>query len=172
MLKEALKRDSQNAFRLGQLHQLLTARNDIPELYRYHPRLLNMLAERNDGEGIAALLAAIETVEPGFRLEDPELSVRCARCLYQRGHFKPALKLLQDFHKRFPDSEELAPAYLLVAQALANGLGQWEKASAFLNFVKKRCLNHPLHEQVDVYLQQVENREPLKGPKASFAVQE
>jgi tetratricopeptide (TPR) repeat protein len=111
-------------------------------------------------------------VEPGFRLEDPELSVRCARCLYQRGHFKPALKLLQDFHKRFPDSEELAPAYLLVAQALANGLGQWEKASAFLNFVKKRCLNHPLHEQVDVYLQQVENREPLKGPKASFAVQE
>ena len=172
MLKEALKRDSQNAFRLGQLHQLLTARNDIPELYRYHHRLLNMLAERNDGEGIAALLAAIETVEPGFRLEDPELSVRCARCLYQRGHFKPALKLLQDFHKRFPDSEELAPAYLLVAQALANGLGQWEKASAFLNFVKKRCLNHPLHEQVDVYLQQVENREPLKGPKASFAVQE
>ena len=172
MLKEALKRDSQNALRLGQLHQLLTARNDIPELYRYHPRLLNMLAERNDGEGIAGLLAAIGTVEPGFRLEDPELSVRCARCLYQRGHFKPALKLLQDFHKRFPDSEELAPAYLLVAQALANGLGQWEKASAFLNFVKKRCLNHPLHQQVDVYLQQVENREPLKGPKASFAVQE
>ena len=144
----------------------------IRDRYRYHPRLLNMLAERNDGEGIAALLAAIEPVEPGFRLEDPELSVRCARCLYQRGHFKPALKLLQDFHKRFPDSEELAPAYLLVAQALANGLGQWEKASAFLNFVKKRCLNHPLHEQVDVYLQQVENREPLKGPKASFAVQE
>ncbi|MBP55632.1 MAG: hypothetical protein CMG88_13880, partial [Marinobacter sp.] len=105
-------------------------------------------------------------------LEDPELSVRCARCLYQRGHFKPALKLLQDFHKRFPDSEELAPAYLLVAQALANGLGQWEKASAFLNFVKKRCLNHPLHQQVDVYLQQVEKREPLKGPKASFALQE
>lgn len=171
MLKEALKRDSQSTLRLGQLHQLLTARNDIPELYRYHPQLLNMLTDRNDGDGITTLLAAIETIEPGFRLEEPELSVRCARCLYQRGHYKPALKLVQDFHKRFPDSDELAPAYLLVAQALANGLGQWEKASAFLNFIKKRCLNHPLHEQIDVYLQQVENREPVKGPKASFSVE-
>jgi len=98
--------------------------------------------------------------------------VRCARALYHRGQFKPALRMLQDFHKRFPDSEQLAPAYLLVAQALANGLGQWEKASAFLNFIKKRCLNHPLHEQIDYYLQQVENREPVKGPKASFSVSE
>ncbi|PXX93836.1 hypothetical protein DIT71_00375 [Marinobacter vulgaris] len=172
MLKESLKRDSQNTLRLGQLHQLLTARNDIPELYRYHPRFLGMLADRNDGDGIADLLAAIETIEPGFRLEEPGLSVRCARSLYHRGHFKPALKLLQYFHKRFPDSDELAPAYLLVAQALANGLGQWEKAAAFLNFIKKRCLKHPLHEQIDVYLQQVQNREPVKGPRASFSTQE
>lgn len=172
MLKEALKQEPHNALRLGQLHRLLTARNDVQELYRYHPRLLNMLADRTDGDGIAELLNVIETIEPGFRLEEPELSVRCARCLYQRGHYKPALKLLQDFHRRFPDSDELAPAYLLVAQALANGLGQWEKASAFLNFIKKRCLKHPLHGQIDVYLQQVESREPVKGPKASFSTQE
>ena len=124
MLKEALKRDRDNALRIGQLYQLLAARKDTAELYRYHPRILGWLADRNDGEGIARLLGTLVEAEPGFKLEDPDLAVRCARALYHRGQFKPALRLLQDFHKRFPDSDQLAPAYLLVAQALANGLSQ------------------------------------------------
>ncbi|CAN0593425.1 unnamed protein product [Ectocarpus sp. 12 AP-2014] len=172
MLKEALKKDPQNPQRIGQLFRLLQTRNDTADLYRYHPRLLGWLATGNNGDDMATLLATLETVEPGFRLDDPELAVRCARTLYPRGHFKAVLKLLQDFHKRFPDSHELAPAYLLVAQSLANGLNQWEKATAFLNFIQKRCGNHPLHSQIATYLSQAENREPLKGPKASFVVEE
>ena len=171
MLKESLKREPSNAHRLSQLHSLLAARDDRQEIYRYHPRLLTMLADRNDGDTMAGLLATLESIEPGFKLDDPELSLHCAKTLYHRGQFKPALKLLQDFHKRFPDSECLPPAYLTAAQALANGLGQWEKATAFLTFIKKRCVNHPLHEQIDVYLQQAQNREPLKGPKASFDIE-
>ncbi|WP_322001952.1 hypothetical protein [Marinobacter alexandrii] len=172
MLKEALKRDRDNSQRLGQLHRLLTARNDVSELYRYHPRLLAWLADRNDGDSMVALLDTLQTAEPQFRLDDPELTVRCARALYHRGQFKPALRLLQDFHKRFPDSDQLAQAYLLVAQALANGMNQWEKATAFLTFIQKRCENDPLHKQIGAYLEQAEKREPLKGPKANFAVQE
>lgn len=172
MLKEALKRNRDDALRIGQLYQLLIARNDATELYQYHPRILDWLADRNDGEGIASVLGLLEQAEPGFKLDDPELAVRCARCLYLRGQFKQVLRLLQDFHKRFPDSEELAPAYLLVAQALANGLNQWEKATAFLTFIQKRCASHPLHEQIPIFLGQAEKRELLKGPKASFVVQE
>ncbi len=172
MLKEALKRNRDDALRIGQLYQLLIARNDATELYQYHPRILDWLADRNDGEGIASVLGLLEQAEPGFKLDAPELAVRCARCLYLRGQFKQVLRLLQDFHKRFPDSEELAPAYLLVAQALANGLNQWEKATAFLTFIQKRCASHPLHEQIPIFLGQAEKRELLKGPKASFVVQE
>jgi hypothetical protein len=172
MLKEALKRNRDDPLRIGQLYQLLVARNDATELYQYHPRILGWLADRNDGEGIASVLGLLEQAEPGFKLDDPELAVRCARCLYLRGQFKQVLRLLQDFHRRFPDSEELAPAYLLVAQALANGLNQWEKATAFLTFIQKRCASHPLHEQIPIFLGQAEKRELLKGPKASFVVQE
>lgn len=171
MLKESLKREPANAHRLEQLYALLAARDDRQELYRYHPRLLTMLADRNDGDSMATLLATITSVEPGFKMDDPELAVNCAKTLYQRGQFKPALKLLQDFHKRFPDSESLPQAYLTAAQALANGLGQWEKATAFLTYIQKRCANHPLHGQIEVYLQQAKNREPLKGPKASFNIE-
>ncbi|WP_100637920.1 B-box zinc finger protein [Marinobacter salexigens] len=170
MLKEALKRNREDPLRIGQLYQLLVARNDATELYQYHPRILGWLADRNDGEGIASVVSMLDAAEPGFKLDDPELAVRCARCLYHREQYKLALRLLQDFHKRFPESDELAPAYLLVAQTLANGLNQWEKATAFLTFIQKRCVNHPLHEQVPVFLEQAEKKELLKGPKASFAV--
>jgi len=172
MLREALKRDPDNALRLAQLYKLLMARRDIPELRRYHARILDWLANCNDGEATAELVNELQSADPTFRLEDPELSVRCASAMYHRSQFKPALRLLQDFHKRFPDSDQLAPAYLLVAQILANGLSQWEKATAFLTFIQKKCPNHPLHGQIGTYLAQAEKREPLKGPKASFAVAE
>jgi len=170
MLKEALKRDRSNGLRLEQLYRLLMARNDVAELYRNHPRLLGWLADTNNGDGMVALLECLLKAEPGFRLDDPELSVRCARILYLRGHYRLTLRLLQDFHKRFPDSDQLAPAYVLMAQALANGLQQWDKARAFLTFVQQRCKGHPLQQQAEVFLQQVANREPLKGPRAEFSV--
>lgn len=172
MLKDALKQTPNDPLRIGQLYRLLIARNDVTELYRFHPRILGWLAGQNNGEGLSFVLDKFEEAEPGFKLEDAELAVRCARCLYHCGQFKQALRVLQDFHKRFPGSEELAPAYLLVAQSLANGLGQWEKATVFLTFIQKRCENHPLHTQVPVFLEQVEKRETLKGPRASFVVQE
>src|SRR5690554_1600122 len=124
MLIESLKKDRDNPKRIGQLYQIMTARQATTELYRYHPRLMAWLAQRHDGDGLNQLMQTLQAAEPGFQLDDPELAVQCASALYHRGHFKPALRLLQDFHKRFPDSDQLAPAYLLAAQALANGLQQ------------------------------------------------
>jgi len=171
MLKEALKRDPDNALRIAQLYKLLIARRNVPELHRYHARILNWLANNNNGEAIAGLVTLLQEAEPTFRLEDPELSLRCAGSMYHRGRFKPALRLLQDFHKRFPDSDQLAPAYLLAAQILANGLNQWEKATAFLTFIQKKCPNHPLHGQIGTCLEQAKKREPLKGPENDFSVE-
>ncbi len=167
ILQDSLQREPANTHRLGQLYRLLSARHDTVELYRYHPRLLGWLASCNDAEGLVELLAILEKLEPGFHLEDAELSVRCARLLYQHGEYRGALRLLRDCHKRFADHEQLAPACLLVAQTLANGLDQWEKATAYLNFIGKRCQGHPIHDQLDTYLAQAASRKPLKSPRAS-----
>lgn len=168
LLTEALKKDRDNPVRLEQLYRLLTARNDTAELYRYHPRLLGWLASRRDAGGLEQMVRTLRKVEPDFQLDDPQLTVACAEVLYRGGHCRSALTLIRDFHKRFPDSDQLAPAYLLAAQALANGLQQWDKAIAFLTFIKKRCTGHPLHAQIDTWLDQAANHQPLKGPKASF----
>lgn len=172
LIKSALKQDPTNPQRLEQLYRLLSARGKQRELHRHGPQLLAWLADRQDAAGISELLNAIDSVEPNVRLDDPELSVRCARCLYVRGEYHQALTLLKEFHKRFPDSEQLAPAYILAAQVMANGLAQWEKATAFLTFVQKRCADHPLQRQVADYLQQAALQQPLKEPRASFSLGE
>ena len=170
LLLERFKHEPDNPLRIGQLYQLLSARNDIDSLQAYHPRIMAWLAERNDGKALADMLAQLQRADPQFCLQDAELSVMVADTLYRNGHYRQLLKLLQGFHKRFAHSPALVPAYLLVAQTLANGLGQWEKATAFLSFIQRECPQHPQHSQIQHYLEQAQAREPLRGPKASFDV--
>lgn len=172
LLREALKREPDDPVRLGQLYRLALARRDLRELYRYHKRLLAWLADHNDSDGMTTLLPLLAEADPDFRLDDPELSVRCAHILYQHGHYPLALKLLQDFHKRFADSDQIAAAYILVARIFANGLQRWDKATAFLNYVKKRCSGQPMYDQVDTCLAQAAAQQPLKPPRAGFTLPE
>lgn len=168
LLLEQLKREPDNPVRIGQLYKLLVARDDIRSLHATHPRIMAWLAAGNDGDAVAELLLQLQQSDPQFSLQDAELSVVVAGALYRSGHYRLVLKLLQDFHKRFADSQALVPAYLLVAQTLANGLGQWEKAKAFLSFIQRQCPQHPQHSQIQHYLKQAQERQPLRGPKASF----
>jgi len=55
-------------------------------------------------------------------------------------------------------------------KALANGLGQWEKATAFLGFIQRKCPQHPQHSEIQHFLEQAQERQPLRGPKASFNI--
>ncbi len=169
LIKGALKKEPTHPQRLEQLYRLLRAMNDESELYKSHPRLLQWLADRRDADELTEMFRLLEQVEPGFRLDDPALAVNCARTMNLQGEHRTVLRLLQDFHKRFPDNEHLAPAYLLVAQSLAQ-LGQWEKAMAFLSFIKKRCGQHDLHQNIETYIEQAQNQQPLRGPAASFSL--
>ncbi|WP_228160637.1 DUF4013 domain-containing protein [Marinobacter bohaiensis] len=171
VLKSAVKSNPPHPQRVEQLYRLLTATNNAEELMRHHRILLLWLGDRHEGTAIAGLLKTLTGRDPAFRLDDPELIVHCARALHSQGENREVLKLMQDFHKRFPDSEHIATGYLTVAQSLAQ-LGLWEKATAFLNFIKQRCAQHPLHGKIDAYLEQARNQQPLRGPAASFDVGE
>jgi len=170
LLLEQLKREPDSSLRIGQLYRLLAARNDIRSLHANHPRILAWLAARHDGKALANLLLQLQQADPQFCLQNAELSVTVAGALYRSGHYRLALQLLQDFHKRFADSQALVPAYLLAAQTLANGLGQWEKATAFLDFIQRQCPQHPQHSEIRHFLVQAQERQPLRGLKASFNV--
>jgi len=161
LIMESLRREPHNAFRLQQLYRLLCARDDTAELYRQQERLLPWLLDQPDPGPVLDYLKILADHDPAFQITDPETAHRCARLLYRMGEYRWVLRLLKDFHKRFPDYPDLAAAYLLVARTLANGLQQWDKAEPFLRFIEKRCPGHPVHDQLPACRARLAAREPL-----------
>jgi tetratricopeptide (TPR) repeat protein len=169
ILEEALKRDPANPNRLSQLYQLSLARHDLETLTRHHAKLLRWMVAFRKPRDMKTLLTLLRQHDPLFQPRDPDLVVACADLLFLQHEPKPALQLLKDFHKRFPDSDQIAPAYILVARILANGFEQWDKATSFLTFAGKSTEDADTKAAIAAYMAQAEKREPLKGPKASFA---
>ncbi|MGM0571247.1 hypothetical protein [Marinobacter sp.] len=169
ILEESLKRDPANPNRLEQLYRLALARNDRQSLARHHSKLLRWMVALRRHREMKALLTLLRQQDPDFQVADPELAVASADLLFLQHEPKPALQLLRDFHKRFPDSDQIAPAYLLVARILANGFEQWDKAGSFLRFAAKHTSDPVLTETINHYLERVRRQEPLKAPRASFA---
>ena len=169
ILEESLKRDPANPNRLGQLYQLALARHDLDALARHHAKLLRWMVAFRKHREMKALLNLLRKRDPQFQPQEPELVVACADLLFLQHEPKPALQLLKDFHKRFPDSDQIAPAYILVARILANGFEQWDKAASFLKFANRSARDPETRDAIAAYLTQAENKEPLKGPRASFA---
>ncbi|MFE8070047.1 hypothetical protein QQM79_03225 [Marinobacteraceae bacterium S3BR75-40.1] len=165
LLVEALKRSPGNTLRLQQMYRLATARNDRATLYKQQHRLLPWLVQQQAGEGLADTLRALYAADPDFKLDDPRLAYQCAQVLYNQGEYKLLISLLRDFHKRFPEFEDLPGAYLLVAKALANGYQRWDKARAFLQFIVKKYPEHSLAKLMPHYLKQVEAKQPLEPPR-------
>lgn len=166
LLTDALKRQPLHPGYAEKLYLLIRARQDSASLLQQHRRLLPWLRAKGDSQGLAASLKDLQQADPGFALGDPQLAYECAQLLYQEGEFRLVLQLLQDFHKRFPEYENLAGAYLLVAKTLANGLQRFDKAGAFLRFIQQKCSAHPLHRNVEHYLSQARAGQALTDPAA------
>lgn len=169
ILEETLKRDPDNPVRLGQLYRLCEARNDTKTLARHHIKLMRWMTQARRPNELKTLFQTLEQADPDFGIQDPELLLACADAFYHQQSFQRVLKLLRDFHKRFPGTPQTGPAYLLVARTLANGYNQWDKAISYLKFVLKTDPAEPVQTLGKLYLEQAQQRAPLKEPKASFA---
>lgn len=160
LLQEALKARPDDPQRLEQLYRLVMALQDPEPLLKNLKRLLPWLCLRRP-DALPATLERVFSLQPDWLPETPEQTVQCAQALFARGEARLVLKIMKDFHVRFPDYPELASAYLLVARVLANDLQQWDKAAAFLRFIQQRCAGHPLHAHVHHYMARVNARQPL-----------
>nr|WP_282450799.1 hypothetical protein [Marinobacter bryozoorum] len=169
ILEESLIRDPANPTRLEQLYRLSLARNDREALKRHHGKLLHWMVALRRHREMKSLLALLRQQDAEFQPADPELVVACADLLFLQSEPKPALQLLKDFHKRFPESDQVAPACILVARILANDFRQWHKAARFLRFARQHTRDPGLTKTIDHYLGLAQREEPLRAPRASFA---
>ena len=89
-------------------------------------------------------------------LDEANSYYQLAQALSRAGQHKAVIKLLNGLHKRFPQSEIIPHAYLLIAQTLCEYLNQDESAIKALRFIIKRYPQHPLIPEVEAYLGTVE----------------
>jgi TolA-binding protein len=66
-----------------------------------------------------------------------------AQFAYHQHEYKLVVRLLKDFHSRFPDANNITDAYILLARTLANGLRLKDKAQAYLRFLIQQFPDYP-----------------------------
>ena len=163
LLEKALKRQPGDDHQVERLYRLTSARDDRKTIRKHHKRFLRWLVKEQDGEGIGRMLRLLLQEDREWQLDEPELAFQCAQVLYHQGDHKLVLWLLKGFHERFPDSERIPDALLLIARTLANGLQQFDKAAAYLRFIQNRYPEHSLTSLVPRYLEQVGQKRPMEA---------
>lgn len=130
-----LKKKKGDPWRMEQLYRICDAQGDIATLKPFIAQLLDTLLIRNQPEQAISLLKKIYLDDEEFALKDADVSFKMAQFAYHQHEYKLIIRLLKDFHSRFPDASNITDAYILLARTLANGLRLKDKAQVYLRFL-------------------------------------
>lgn len=139
-----------------QYRKLLGLANDREELLRHGQEYLNILMAQGKDRLALSLLRECQTLDPTFAPSDAEQITHLAKLAAQGGQPQLALRLLSDFHQRFPKSKDIPQNYLLVATLIHERLNQDEKALALLKFLKENYPDNALMPEIDARVALIE----------------
>lgn len=119
------------------LARLLMAMDDPQQALAHGQVYMEHLCKLGDEARLYFLYSDYEKLDSKFLPEQPEVCLILAQQLFRRGKFAQVCHLLVNLHKRAPNYERIAEAYLLMAQALL-ALNDAYKASQYLKFIKAK----------------------------------
>lgn len=163
LLKADLKRQPEHPVRRQQLFQLLWELQDNAQLREYSATFLRLFASQNQGFRIHQLVEQQLKHDADFKIEDPQLLFKVCEILYLQGKYRMIFALCKDLHKRLSGDPILAEIYVLVAKSLANGMQKWDKALQYLGFVQQNFAQHPVNQQVPLYIEQARQHHRLEA---------
>lgn len=143
-MRDALRDRPEDLARHERYHRLLVLSRS-PRLPKHAEDYLGMLLARKETN---AFLQIMQVMENCWRQDaawqaPAYLSLPLAKLCLSRGRTPEALRLLKDFHKRFPASHDIAEAWLLQARILIERFNRDDKAVPFLNAILKQYPQHP-----------------------------
>jgi len=159
-LQKAVKRDPKPEY-YAKLHRLLQSTENNAELCRNSEAYLKRLLEHeatprfkrlNEAVGI---YADCVRADPAFGYQNPQVVFELAEAAFQSRQFDDCLTILNGYHKRFPQSELLPEAYLMVAKVMVEHKQDDAQAKQILEALLKRYPDHAVIPQVREYHQLV-----------------
>ena len=136
------------------LARLLIAMDDREQALAHGQVYLENVDKLGDEARLYFLYSDYEKLDPKFLPEQPGSCLNLAHQLFRRGKFNQVCHLLVNLHKRAPNFDRIPEAYLLIAQALIDGMKDNYKASQYLKFLKAKYPDCKEIPQVDALLAQ------------------
>lgn len=148
LLLDELKKKRSDPWRLEQLYRLCIEQGDIDTLKPFISLVLDTMLIRNQDEQAIKLLKRMYQDDNDYELKEADISFKMAQTAYHLGEYKLIIRLLKDYHSRYPDDAKLVDAYILLAKTLGNGLRMKEKAMAYLRYIIKQFPEHVAIESI------------------------
>ncbi|CAM3471095.1 DUF4013 domain-containing protein [Parendozoicomonas haliclonae] len=110
---------------------------DVERMTKTAEHYLQLLSEKGQLSAAANAYGSVCLRIPNWQPENPEACYVAARGLLSRRRFKEVVVLLKGLHNRSPEYRKLPEAYLMMAQAICDGLRREDQALKVLEFTKK-----------------------------------
>jgi TolA-binding protein len=138
------------------LHNLMLMEQEIEAAARHAARdYLPRLLEQGKDYQAAEVYIQCRKRDVSVDMHSPKQVIQLAKALRGVGKGKQALRLLNGFHKSFPDSNDIVDAYILGAKISCEDLDRDDLAKKLLGYVMKQYPSHPQVIEANQYLEHV-----------------
>ena len=151
ILIELLKSDPDNLDLRRKFHKVIKILGDNKQL-TYHGEVMisRLIAAKKADEAVNIYLDCI-SVDPAFKPELDTDYLPLAEAMRRMRQHKLALKLVNGFHKTYPNNPNIPYVYLLAVKIFIEDLSQDEQAKPLLSFLQQHYGDHEIKTELEAY---------------------
>jgi hypothetical protein len=139
------------------LHNYAMINQQFGVIAKHAPAYMRMLTQSGSHMEAAQLFSDSNKARISCYPDRPECYPPMFEHLKQRRHFKEAVALTKNFHKRFPANDLTPTLYLELAKLFSEDMQRDDLAKKLLNFLLNHFQTHDKISEVQQYLHLIEN---------------
>jgi len=150
-LRDRLPENASDMVLRMRFHKMLFSNKKYEAMLEHAPAYIQLLLGSNDKAQAVDVYRDCLVSDKNFSLDDVENYLLLAETMLQVGQYKLIVRLLNGFHKQFPNYEKTPEVYFVLARALSDGLDNDSKALSVLNFIVTKYPDTEIRKQVLAY---------------------
>jgi hypothetical protein len=159
-LKQAIKKHPADPHFVKQYFEFIHASRNTDAIAEFGNYYLAYLVRHHANHSLNPVYKRILQIQPAFQADKAEIRYPLAQELYQAGDCKTVVKVLKNLHREFPKYGNLAAAYELMAECLAELPGMQQHEVKYRQFAAK--LNNKAHASQNEAPEEKNQAEPSK----------